>query len=316
MARRIKLVFATDLHGSEICFRKALNLAESVKADAMVFGGDLTGKALVPVVAMRTGHRADFLGTTYTLETATDLEEFEKRVRFNGFYPVRLEEDEYRAMAADEDQRAAVFTREMVVAVRRWIELAEERLFGSDRVCVVLPGNDDEWEIDVALNDSTVVRNADERVLDFGDYAIVGLGASTPTPWKTTRELSEEEIARRLAMLGGQTDLPVIANVHVPPYDSTLDVAPQLTDDLKLVKRNGAPVMIPVGSTSVRSFLEERQPCLSLHGHVHESRAHTRIGRTLAVNPGSDYATGTLQAAIVIVDLKKRKVAGQQFVSG
>jgi Icc-related predicted phosphoesterase len=315
--RRIKIVFATDLHGSEVCFRKTLNLADSVGADAIVFGGDLTGKALVPLIAEEGGpYRADFLGEAYRCENDEELAELEKRIRFNGFYPVRLSQAEYDKMRDDEGYRSEVFTREMKAATARWIEIGEEKLAGSDRICVTLPGNDDEWAMDEVLNQSSRIINSDGKVLEFDGFAILGLGVSTPTPWNTPREVSEETLAERLGELTGQTELPVVGNIHVPPFDSTLDVAPKLTDDLEMVKRNGAPVMVPVGSTAVRQFLEEQQIPLALHGHVHESKSQTKIGSTFAINPGSDYASGTLQAAIVTLDLKKNKVSGHQFVSG
>jgi len=57
--------------------------------------------------------------------------------------------------------------------------------------------------------------------------------------------------------------------------------------------------MEPVGSTAVRELIEEYQPPLSLHGHIHESRGKTRIGETIAINPGSVYSEGSLQGAVI-----------------
>ena len=72
----------------------------------------------------------------------------------------------------------------------------------------------------------------------------------------------------------------------------------------------------PVGSTAVRDAVQRVQPLLSLHGHIHESRGATKIGSTLALNPGSSYEEGILQAAIVNLDPKKRKVRNYQLVNG
>jgi Icc-related predicted phosphoesterase len=69
-----------------------------------------------------------------------------------------------------------------------------------------------------------------------------------------------------------------------------------------------------VGSIAVRDFIEQRQPLLGLHGHVHESKAGQRIGSTLCLNPGSEYTQGTLCGALVA--LGNRAVVSHQFVVG
>lgn len=314
--RNLKVVFATDFHGSESCFRKTFNLADRAKADLVVLGGDWTGKALLPLIRSNGGYRAELLGQRVQTDSAEELAELEKRVRFNGFYPFRCEQEEYDAMVASEDFREEVFTREMVRSVERWVDIAEDKLGSSERICVSLPGNDDEWDIDPALNGSGRIINSDRKLIDAGDYQILGFGASNATPWKTPRELPEDEIHKSLVELAQGATGPLIANIHVPPYHSTLDNAPQLTDDLEVVKEAGVPVIIPVGSHAVRSFIEEVEPIVGLHGHIHESRSHAKIGNAFVVNPGSVYSTGVLQAAVVTVDLKKNKVKGHQFVSG
>jgi Icc-related predicted phosphoesterase len=66
----------------------------------------------------------------------------------------------------------------------------------------------------------------------------------------------------------------------------------------------------------VREAIESFQPMLGLHGHIHESKGATRIGSTLSLNPGSSYEEGILQAAVVTIDAKKRKVKNYQLVNG
>ena len=56
------------------------------------------------------------------------------------------------------------------------------------------------------------------------------------------------------------------------------------------------------------------QPLLGLHGHIHEATGVRRSGRTLAVNPGSDYSTGALNGALIT--LERDKVAAHQLVRG
>jgi Icc-related predicted phosphoesterase len=79
---------------------------------------------------------------------------------------------------------------------------------------------------------------------------------------------------------------------------------------------SGGQAIRPVGSTSVHESIKRFQPLLSLHGHIHESKGATRIGKTLALNPGSSYEEGILQAAVVNIDEKKRKVKNYQLVNG
>ena len=94
-----------------------------------------------------------------------------------------------------------------------------------------------------------------------------------------------------------------IFNFHAPPYRSGLDEAPALDENLNM--KAGGRAMQPVGSTSVRTAIERVQPLLGLHGHNHESRGAVRIGRTLALSPGSSYEEGVLQGALVAVDRKE-----------
>ncbi|MDX6552688.1 MAG: uncharacterized protein QOH74_1176, partial [Gaiellales bacterium] len=130
------------------------------------------------------------------------------------------------------------------------------------------------------------------------------LGYSNPTPWNSYRELPEEELARRLDALFEQVEDPsrAILNAHVPPYGSGLDDAPVLDSGLQVQAAAGQVKMGPVGSTAVRDAIERHQPLASLHGHVHESAGFRRIGRTVAVNPGSDYGTGALNGALLVLE--------------
>jgi hypothetical protein len=156
--------------------------------------------------------------------------------------------------------------------------------------------------------DADPVYAADERVefptgivCDLGPVAMASLGVVPFTPWSTERECSEEDLAKLIAEMvesvpGGRQ---CIMNFHCPPYGTGLDDAPELDATLKPVIRGGRPSIVPVGSHSVRDAIKKYQPPVSLHGHIHESRGVQRIGRTLCVNPGSDYSSGVLRGAVV-----------------
>src|SRR5581483_1870053 len=97
-----------------------------------------------------------------------------------------------------------------------------------------------------------------------------------------------------------------VFNFHAPPYGTGLDEAPALDDNMRPI--HGGAVMKPVGSKAVREAILKYQPPLSVHGHIHESRGVSKLGRTLAVNPGSSYGDGVLQAALLDINQKNAKV--------
>jgi Icc-related predicted phosphoesterase len=312
----MRLYYAGDVHGSEKCWRKFLGAARFYEADTLIMGGDITGKLMVPVVATADGrHEASVLGRP---ETVADdgLDDLEKRIRFNGFYPYRCDRPEYERLSADRDHRERVFTELMVAEVRRWIELAEERLAGTGVRCFVMPGNDDEFDIDAALESTTIV-NPDNRVvrLDEGTQ-MLSCSWTNPTPWDSPREEAEDVLLERLHRIAADLEpgLVTIFNLHCPPHGTQLDRAPQLTPDLKVVLDGGEPRIVPVGSRAVRTLIEEVQPVLSLHGHIHESKAVQKIGKTTCVNPGSAYSEGVIDGAVV--ELRGAKIRSCQLVTG
>jgi len=197
------------------------------------------------------------------------------------------------------------------------VAFADERLEDAERACLVIPGNDDEDYVDPVLSAGRRLVNVDGRVVTLANgIQVASLSWANRTPWHTAREYDEPDIEARLDELVAGLDVegPVVLNLHVPPHASGLDTVRQLDDDLRPVYRNGAPVEIPCGSTAVRATIERLQPLLGLHGHVHESRGATRIGRTLCLNPGSDYASGRLHGALV--DVTPRAVLRHEFTEG
>jgi Icc-related predicted phosphoesterase len=315
-ARRLALYYTSDVHGSERCFLKFLNAAKFYGVNTLILGGDLTGKVLVPIVEVDGHWEMTFLGRHEVLRTSEDVAEAEKRIRFNGFYPYHCRPDELARMEADPAYADRVFRRVMRDAVARWVRLAEERLRGTGVRCFIMPGNDDEFDIDEVLAGSDVVVNPDGRIVEIDGYQLLSLAWANPTPWNSPRELPEEELAARIERLAAELDpsSPAIFNLHCPPYDSTLDSAPQLREDLSVVMVGGQPNLVPVGSRAVRQAIERYQPVLSLHGHIHESRGAVRIGRTLCINPGSAYGEGVLHGAVV--RLEDDRVVSYQLVSG
>jgi len=145
---------------------------------------------------------------------------------------------------------------------------------------------------------------------------MVSCAYANPTPWNSPRELDEDALYTKLRGLAEQVESPATAifNLHVPPHNSGLDTANEMNPDLTLVFKSGQPNPVPVGSTAVRQIIEEYQPLLALHGHIHESRGEARIGRTLCINSGSEYNSGRIHG--VTVKLAPSEVVSHQFVIG
>ena len=317
MARKIKLFFATDVHGSEQCFRKFLNAGAAYGPDVMVLGGDVAGKAVQAIVRVDADrYRFTFCGREHDLPDGDELRHVERLISDNGYYPWRSGPGELEARVADGTVDALLLEL-MQERLRAWMALADERLRPRDLPAFWMLGNDDPPELQPLLESAPWGTHADDRVCDLGDgHALVSLGYANTTPWNTQRELSEEELGARLDALFAQVSEPrrAVLNAHVPPYLSGLDEAPVLDEGLRVQSAAGQVKMGAVGSTAVRDAIERHRPMLSLHGHVHESAGFRRIGKTLAVNPGSDYGTGALNGALLVLD--GDKVRAHQLVRG
>jgi len=313
-----KIYFATDIHGSEVCLRKFLNAGKFYGCDTIIMGGDITGKMIVPIVDRGQGvHTATLYGRK--LEVTDDgVAKLRKTITDAGYYAYQTTLEEAERLSADPDAVTQLFAKLMQETLGRWLELAEDRLAGTGVRCFFAPGNDDPAFVDDILRSSALVINPEETLVDLGDgITMISVGYSNKTPWDSPRELPEEELAAYIGAQAealGNTDR-VIFNFHVPPRDTPIDQAVLLDPEFRPVMKGGMPVISGVGSTAVRGALEKYQPMLSLHGHIHESRGEARIGRTLAINPGSEYSEGVLRGAIITLSGKKG-VRGYQLVAG
>jgi Icc-related predicted phosphoesterase len=311
-------LYGSDFHGSDIVFRKFLSASLQYKADLLIVGGDVTGKAMVPVIHHGQGkYTGSWFGKEETASTPDELIKLKKNISNVGFYPIVLEKDEAAELESQPDKMAHRFEMEMCQRVKEWMTLAEEKLVPQGSTLYFMAGNDDFGSIDEVVNEFQYIRNPDMAHFEIdGGYEIVGCSNANMTPWVCARDIEEDALALKLEILAGMLQHPeqTIAVLHVPPYGSGLDTCPDLDKNLKIITEGGQVVMKSAGSTAVKSWIEKVQPMLSLHGHIHESPGHVRIGRTLAVNAGSEYAEGILKAAII--NLENGKVKGHLLISG
>lgn len=318
-----RLYFATDLHGSERTYRKFINAGKFYNADLLVMGGDITGKLLIPIIKEKDTHyRATLQGSIEHLSNEAELHGLIERLGTLGFYFKVMEEEEYRATQNTPAAVEALFHELARKRLEAWIELAETRLKGTGIKCFVTGGNDDDPQVlqVIQRSDTESFIACEGRVVSIdADHSMISIGFSTPTPWKTPREIPDEQLAEMIeGMVSQVSDVErCIFNFHDPPADSTLDTCPMLdwsTDPPQPIVKAGQMVMYGAGSKSVRHAIEKYQPMLGLHGHIHESQGAARIGRTLCVNPGSEYGEGVLRGCLMT--FADGKVEGFQMTSG
>jgi Icc-related predicted phosphoesterase len=313
----IKAFYASDIHGSELLWRKFINAAKFYGTEVLIMGGDIAGKAVVPIVERN--------GSYYAPEIADErpypqdqLPMLERRIRDLGMYPYRASEDELAALHGNQQSVDALFQRVMGETLQRWLQFAEERLQGTGiRLCVML-GNDDEPALRDILASSPVAIDCEDLILDIGEgFQMLSNGFANPTPWHSPREMSEDDLQRHLEALASQLERPEqsVFNLHVPPIRSTIDNAPVIDDQFRPVIQGGSVMTGPAGSQAVRAIIERYQPLVSLHGHIHESRGIVKIGKTVCINPGSAYGEGILHGALFELD-KRRGLKRYQLTSG
>jgi len=303
---KLRIFYATDVHGSERCFLKFVNAGPFYKADVVILGGDITGKFVIPIVQRGDAYVCELMGSQETAASKEERVGLEKRIRDMGYYPYHTSLSELESLRADPQKLDSLFTKAMCESVERWMILAEQKLRRTNVQCYVSPGNDDRFEIDSVISRSDYVKNPEGRVVELGgSYEMVTLGFTNMTPWNCPRDIPEDELAAKVQAATSEVRdfTNCVFNFHCPPYNSGIDLAPQLDEALTPVLGPGAaPVMIPVGSPSIRTAVEKLQPLMGFHGHIHESRGTYRLGRTLCINPGSEYTEGILRGAIVDLD--------------
>lgn len=310
------IFFATDIHGSDICWSKFLNAGKFYNADQLILGGDMTGKAVVPFIHQGgSNYRITLLEQVFDVSTEDELTDMKKRVRSRGYYPYMTTPDEIAELEKDPQRVSEIFLAEVLKVVQQWMELADKKLEGTGMTVYCCPGNDDMDEVDEIVRASRSVVLAEGQVTSLkSGHEMIASGWSNRTPWGTHREEDEDQLKVRYDAMTSQLKDPhnAIFNIHVPPYKSNLDEAPELDENLR--PKMAGQSMKPVGSTALRRSIEEVQPLLGLHGHIHEGRGVSRIGKTLCINPGSMYEQGTLLGALV--RLGKRKVEDYVLTTG
>lgn len=312
----MRLFFATDVHGSEICWKKFISAAKFYEVDTLILGGDMTGKAIVPIIAQGGDkYKVTLLEQESILEGKEAVDKMTATIQNRGYYPYVTTPDEVNDIASTPGRQDALFLEQVMVTVQRWMDYADAKLAGTGIRCFVCPGNDDVFEIDAAIAASKLVRSVEGQVVQLDEHhEMVSSGWTNPTPWDTHREEPDEALLARIEAVIAQCRNPgqAVFNLHPPPYGSGLDEAPELTKDLRPAYAGRS--LVPVGSRSVLKVIEKYEPLLGLHGHIHEGKGTRKFKKTLCINPGSMYEQGILHGAIV--ELKPNKVGNYVLTTG
>lgn len=313
-----RILFATDVHGSDPVWRKFIRGAQHYKADVLVIGGDITGKNVVSITEKTDGtFSADFQDQAHVLKNKEELVHFEHIVATTGTYFYVASPSELSELAQNKQKADKIFSELILERLEEWVKYADEH---ATTPIYANAGNDDELGVDDILSKSKKIIQPENKVIQIDSkHEMISAGFANITPWHCPRDLSEEEIMRRLeqkvSMLRDQRQ--AIFNFHCPPIDSGLDTCPRLDTSVyppRPVLDGGGPVLFGAGSISVRAAIEKYQPMVGLHGHIHESRNVVKIGKTVCINPGSEYGEGILKAALVNIEDSGYK--SYQFVSG
>ena len=299
-----RMFFSTDAHGSTSIWKKWVRVPEFHNAEMLLLCGDLTGKALVPLVEQSDGtYKTHYYGRGWHLKSEEDIISMETRLSDSGVYPFRTNSSQIEEMKNSPKLVDEMMNNAMANRMDEWLSFLVERVDTSKVQVMAMPGNDDEFLLDKVIRsyeDRGVIWCLD-KVVEIGGFETISMEYVNPTPWDTPREANEKDLKKKIDKLAKKLKDPTksIFNFHCPPYNTHLDLAPKLDKTLRPVVTAGTPEMMHVGSTAIREAEEQYQPMMGLHGHIHESYASDKIGNSVVVNPGSEYGEGILRGFII-----------------
>ena len=300
----MRIFFSVDVHGATAVWRKWLKVPELYKVDVLMLCGDLTGKVLVPIVKQKNGkYKVSYGEEKLSLVTESEIRRVEKKFSDMGIYTYRCDEEEIKLLQHDSRKVDTIFKRKIRERMIEWLDLLVSKVDTRSFKTIVMPGNDDDYVIDDIIRDyeDKGVIWCLERVIEIDGVEIISLAHSNSTPWSTPREASEAELLQMIESLVVRVKdvRRTIFNFHCPPYNTLIDLAPKLDKNLHPVVEVGGMEYVHIGSKAVREAIERYQPLLGLHGHVHESPGIAKIGRTICINPGSEYTEGILKGYVI-----------------
>ncbi|MGB9693616.1 MAG: metallophosphoesterase family protein [Fervidobacterium sp.] len=304
-----RIFFAVDVHGATGLWKKWLRATDFFNVDVLMLCGDLTGKALVPLVEDKNGYILSYYGRKQLLKREQDVKRIEEQLSLGGLYVVRMTQEEVNKVASDRYYLEEIIRREIVKRMKEWMDLLINRIDLKKTTVMVMPGNDDDFAIDNVIKeyqDAGIIWPLDHPV-EIAGIQVASMPYTNPTPWNTPREVEDEKLPEIIDKQVSQLEDPKssIFNFHAPPYGTRLDLAPELKPDLSPVTGPGGVKMIHVGSKAVLEALRKYKPLIGLHGHIHESAGEDYVEGVPVINPGSEYGENILRGVIIQTSDKK-----------
>lgn len=315
MKNLTKILFFTDVHGATTIYRKALNAAIIYKADVLIFGGDISGKYIVPVFDKGNGL---FEATLSGELIRGKSDEIDARVEKIGGYSYYVTQEEWNELLNDENKMNSIYLNLAKNRLKIWLKLAEDHLKQHNIKFYLNIGNDDHEDLENVINESSFVINPNKKIVKIDDnHEMLSLSYTNITPWKCYGDREENYLYQILESLAKNLENPShsIFNLHCPPLNTKIDLAPKLDKDLKpIYVPGGEPEFQHVGCKAVRDIIQKYQPLVGLHGHIHESNGVEKIGKTMCFNPGSEYTSLIFKG--LLLNLSIEKVESFMFING
>jgi Icc-related predicted phosphoesterase len=315
MKNLTKIIFFTDVHGSEVVYRKALNAAIIYKADILIHGGDISGKYIVPVFKIND----DLYETTILGENLkTNLKEIENRIDRIGGYLYLTNKTEWNELIKDSKKMDQIYLDLAKNKLKKWLKLAEDHLKPKNIKFYANIGNDDHEDLEKIIEESSFVINPNKKIIKIDQYhEMLSLSYANITPWNCYGDRDEETLFKILDDLAKKLENPSssIFNLHCPPFETNIDLAPKLDKDLKPIYiAGGEPEFTHVGCKAVKDIIKKYEPLIGLHGHIHESNGFDKIGKTTVFNPGSEYTASIIK--VLLINLSEKKLESYMFLNG
>ena len=299
----MRILFLSDIHGSSTVFDKTINVVKKYNVDVLIISGDLTGKNIHPIIVDENNYTFEIDGSRQTVYES-EIVQYETKLSEQGDYFFRISKEDFGSL--QEREVFELLDLKILERLVNWL-IKLSQLVDSDHIKVIMtPGNDDILEVDNLIKkyENKGIFSGLSNPVQVGMNEIISLDYTNISPWKTYRELPEKELQKLIkSKVKSIENIRLsIFNFHCPPYDTKLDIAPNIDKNLRYIINPGGIENKHVGSTAVKEAIEQYQPLLTLHGHIHESEGFHYIGKTLSVNPGSAFEIGLLKAFIVDIN--------------
>lgn len=259
----MECIFVSDLHGRKHYYTTLFNIINKEEPDAIFFGGDLLPNHLTSDAKIH-----DFLSTNLFEKISKTRQQTQKNIRF------------FMILGNDDPKKFEHF-----------FEIADQ-----NHILDYIHNKKTNYKNHLVFGYSYVPPTP-FLLKDWERYDVsrfIDVGSIAPENGIRTINISVDEltattIADDLEHL--TKDSPMQNSIflfHSPPYKSYLDQA-----DLQGKMIDHVPLDIHVGSIAIHNFIKNKQPLLTLHGHVHESARlsglwQQKIGRTHAFSAAHD----------------------------